>query len=43
MLSLADTEWDMGDRAGAQEVYKKIVAARGVSAPARAKERAGTE
>jgi predicted Zn finger-like uncharacterized protein len=43
LLSLADTEWDMGDRAAAQARYAKIVAARGGSAPARAKERAGTE
>lgn len=40
LLSLADTEWDSGDRATAQAHYAKIVAARGGSAPERAKTRA---
>jgi Tfp pilus assembly protein PilF len=43
LLSLADTEWDLGDRASAQQRYAKIVAARGGSAPERAKQRAGGE
>jgi Tfp pilus assembly protein PilF len=43
LLSLADVEWDMGDRAAAQQHYARIVAARGGSAPDRAKQRAGGE
>jgi len=40
MLGLADTEWELGDRAGAQLEYKKLLEMP-QSSPDRVRERAG--
>lgn len=41
MLGLADTEWDLGNRANAQRHYAQIVERLGDRAPERAKQRGG--